>query len=68
MLLHEYTEKYMVNLKNFAQQLDISYEHLRMIMLRKHYPSRKLAIRIKELTNNEVSKSEALFPEDFERN
>ena len=65
MLLHEYTEKHMVNLKKFAEDLEISYEHLRMILLRKAYPSRKLSIRISQLTMNEVSKYEALFPDDF---
>lgn len=67
MLLHEYTEKYMINLRYFAKDLGVSYEHLRMIMLRKSYPSRKLSIRINDMTNGEVTKYEAIFPDDFER-
>jgi hypothetical protein len=66
MLLHEYIEKHMINVRCFAENLEVTYEHLRMIMLRKASPSRKLACRISDLTNNEVTKHETMFPEDFE--
>ena len=66
MLLHQYTEKNMVDLRKFAYRLGITYEHLRMIMLRKAYPSRKLSYRIADETNGEVSKYEAIFPDDYD--
>ena len=67
MLLYEYLEKHLIDGKDFAKKIQVSYEHLRMIVIQKHFPSRKLAMRIEVATNKEVSKYEAIFPEDFER-
>lgn len=65
MLLKDYLRKYGIHVSEFARTLSVSREHLRSIIAGTNYPSRRLAIAIRNKTDGEVSKMELMFPEDF---
>jgi len=52
--------------KNFAETLKVSRGHLQEIVSGKRKPSVKLAKKIEELTEGNVTKEEMLFPEEFQ--
>jgi transcriptional regulator with XRE-family HTH domain len=64
--LDEYLFRKRISQTEFAHALGISRNHLGEILRGRRNPSIKLAKKIEELTNGEVSKEEALFPKGRE--
>jgi len=66
MHLKEFMRKYKITQRAFADKLGITVTHLRMLMLRKGSPSKRLAHIIEEVTGGKITKEEALFHEEPE--
>ena len=65
MRLDQYIEKHGITKTEMAKRLNITPTHCFSILKMVQAPSRQLAERIFEVTNGEVSKAEAIFPEDY---
>lgn len=67
MILEEYLilNRHKFTKKDFAKMLGITESHCLRITKGTSKPSLKLAQKIEETTEGNVSKMEALFPEDF---
>jgi transcriptional regulator with XRE-family HTH domain len=65
--LDEYLFRKNISQTDFAEQLDISRNHLGEILRGRRSPSVKLAKKIEELTKGEVTREEAMFPKGRER-
>jgi DNA-binding XRE family transcriptional regulator len=64
--LDEYLFRKRISQTDFAKHLGISRNHLGEILRCKRSPSVKLAKKIGELTQGEVTKEEAMFPKGRE--
>jgi transcriptional regulator with XRE-family HTH domain len=64
--LDEYLFRKRVSQTEFAKELGISRNHLGEILRGRRSPSVKLAKKIEELSQGEVTKEEALFPKGRE--
>lgn len=64
--LDEYLFRKRVSQTDFAKELWISRNHLGEILRGRRSPSVKLAKKIEELTKNEVTKEETMFPKSRE--
>lgn len=64
--LDEYLFRKKISQTNFANELGISRNHLGEILRGRRSPSVKLAKKIEELTEGEVTKEEAMFPKGRE--
>lgn len=68
MLLKDYVKQQNLTQRAMADKLGITISHVRMIMFGTGLPSRKLSIKIEEVTNGMVSKEEAIFNEERKDN
>jgi len=66
MNLKTYMRKNKLTQKMMAERLSITITHLRMLLIGRSSPSKKLAIRIEDVTNGDITKEEALFHEHQE--
>ena len=62
MKLAEYLEKNKITQAALAKMLDVSVVHAHTLIREKQFPSRRIAIKIDEITGGLVSKEELLFP------
>jgi len=61
MNLNEYVKSKNLTQRLMAEKLGITITHLRMLMIGKSSPSKKLAILIESVTEGKVTKEEAIF-------
>lgn len=64
MNLKTYMKTYKITQRIMAGRLKITISHLRMLMLGRSSPSKKLAIKMEKETNGMITKEEAIFFED----
>lgn len=64
--LDEYLFRKKISQTDFAKDLEISRNHLGEILRARRSPSVKLAKKIEELTQGEVSRERAMFPKGRE--
>ena len=62
MILREYINYKALRINHVAKQLGISRSYVYDLINYKHYPSRKLALRIEEWSKGEITVMESIFP------
>jgi DNA-binding transcriptional regulator YdaS (Cro superfamily) len=65
MNLREWLFRNHITVTDLAKKIGVSRSHLNGVVLQWRSPSSKLAKKISEATNGEVTINELLFPEDF---
>ncbi len=66
MNLDEYLFRKKISQTDFSKELGVSRNHFGEILRGRRTPSVKLAKKIEEFTNGEVTKEEAMFPKEGE--
>jgi len=61
MSLQKYMKDNHITQRKISADLGITISHLRMILLGKGFPSRKLCILIEKVTNGKITKEEMMF-------
>ena len=65
MILQQYLKG--KNRKQIASLLDISEGYLNMLAVQLRYPSKALAIKIERETGGQVTRMEALYPDEYKQ-
>ena len=65
MLLREFLDKEQIMYQDFAKDLGVSRVYFYHLLSGHRKVSKKMAVKIEDLTRGRVSRMEALYPEDF---
>jgi len=65
MLLKDFLDKEQIMYQDFAKDLGVSRVYFYHILSGRRKVSKKMAVKIEDLSKGHVSRIEALYPEDF---